>query len=299
MPDFHRHAFTSMGCPCSIQVEHADAARARAAIAAAEAEVHRLDRKYSHYRDDSQLADWCRAAGSGCSSELDEESAALIDLAALLHAQSGGLFDITAGALTRLWDSPAATVPERADVAAALALTGWRHLRWRRPQLELMMPGMRLDLGGLVKEYAADRAATLLRTQGVESGVVELGGDVRVLGPHTDGSPWRIGIRHPRAPGALASIALREGGLATSGDYERVRVIDGRRYGHVVDPRSGWPVESFASVSVRAPSCVAAGAAATLAMLLGVTAGAAYLRALGLAHLTVACEGTLGGDLCA
>lgn len=293
----HRHDFASMGCPCSIQVEHADAARARRAIQAAVDEVDRLDRKYSHYREDSLLADWCRGAGGGRALELDAESAALFDLAALLHAQSGGMFDVTAGALTRLWDTPAQTLPGANELAGALARSGWRHLEWRRPWLRLLLPGLRLDLGGLVKEYAADRGADALRAQGVHAGVLELGGDVRVLGPHLDGRPWRVGIRHPRAPGALAHIELADGGLATSGDYERVRVVAGRRYGHVVDPRSGWPVQSFASVSVCAPSCLAAGAAATLAMLMGVAAGGGYLLELGLPHLTVDADGRVDGSL--
>lgn len=149
--------------------------------------------------------------------------------AALLHAQSEGMFDITAGALTRLADRRH-TLPDLAEIAAARACVGWRHLSWQRPQLRLDWPGMRIDLGGLVKEYAADRAAQACSELGIEAGVIELGGDVRVIGPHLDGSPWRIGIRHPRADGAIARIDMHEGGLATSGDYERALVIDGRRY---------------------------------------------------------------------
>lgn len=292
-----RHQFRAMGCPCSIQLEHPDARLADAAIAAAIGQVERLDRKYSHYRDDSLLADWCASAGSGRVFELDAESAALFDLAALLHAQSGGLFDITAGALTRLWDRPQQTLPEPTEIDAARACIGWQHLYWQRPLLRLAPAGLRLDLGGLVKEYAADRAAQACIELGIAAGVVELGGDVRVIGLHLDGSPWRIGIRHPRAAGTLARIDVREGGLATSGDYERALIVDGRRYSHIVDPRSGWPIQSYASVSVRAASCLAAGAAATLAMLLGVQAGGGYLRELGLAHLTVDLDGVVGGEL--
>ncbi|MBK9655369.1 MAG: FAD:protein FMN transferase [Rhodanobacteraceae bacterium] len=292
-----RHQFRAMGCPCSIQLEHPDARLADAAIAAAIGQVERLDRKYSHYRDDSLLADWCASAGSGRVFELDAESAALFDLAALLHAQSGGLFDITAGALTRLWDRPQQTLPEPTEIDAARACIGWQHLSWQRPLLRLALAGLRLDLGGLVKEYAADRAAQACIELGIAAGVVELGGDVRVMGPHLDGSPWRIGIRHPRAAGTLARIDVREGGLATSGDYERALIVDGRRYSHIVDPRSGWPIQSYASVSVRAASCLAAGAAATLAMLLGVQAGTGYLRELGLPHLTVDLDGVVGGEL--
>lgn len=292
-----RRDFTGMGCPCSIKVEHADARIAHAAILAAMTEVVRLDCKYSHFRDDSLLAVWGGSAGSGRQFEVDNESAGLFDLAALLHAQSGGLFDITAGALTRLWDRPQQTLPDAADIAAARARVGWEHVYWRRPQLRLDLPGLRLDLGGLVKEYAADRAAQACIEAGIEAGVVELGGDVHVIGPHLDGSLWRIGIRHPRADGALARIDIGSGGLATSGDYERALVVDGRRYSHIVDPRSGWPIQSYASVSVRADSCLTAGAAATLAMLLGVQAGTGYLRELGLPHLTVDLDGVVGGNL--
>lgn len=295
-PALIKHDFTGMGCPCSIQIEHADAPTAKAAITAAIAEVARLDGKYSHYRDDSLLAVWCASAGSGRTFEVDAESAALFDLAALLHAQSGGLFDITAGALTRLWDRPQQGLPAAGEIAAARACVGLGHLSWQRPRLRLDLPGLRLDLGGLVKEYAADRAAQACVELGIKAGVVELGGDVRVIGPHLDGSPWRIGIRHPRADGAIARIALSDGGLATSGDYERALVIDGRRYSHIIDPRSGWPIQSYASVSVRAASCLAAGAAATLAMLLGIEAGAGYLRELAMPHLTVDLQGVVGGE---
>ena len=292
-----RRAFASMGCPCSIQVEHPDPALAAQAVDAAVAEVQRLDRKYSHYREDSLLAAWCASAGRGQWLELDAESAALLDLAALLHAQSDGRFDITTGALTRLWDRPQSGLPSAEEIAAARQRSGWHQLDWRRPQLRLRLPGLRLDLGGLVKEYAADRAAQACIDRGIGAGVVELGGDVRVIGAHPDGSPWRVGIRHPRVAGALASIAIADGGLATSGDYERAVLVDGRRYGHIVDPRTGWPIESFASVSVRAPSCLAAGAAATLAMLLGPEAGADYLRELGLPYLSVDGAGAVAGDL--
>jgi len=157
---------------------------------------------------------------------------------------------------------------------------------------------MRLDLGGIVKEYAADRCAQLCREAGIASGVVDLGGDLALIGPHRDGSPWVVGIKAPRAPGrASARIELARGGLATSGDYERALVVDGRRYSHIVDPRDGVPVRSFASVSVVADSCLIAGAAATLTMLFGIERGGAYLRELGLPHLCIDDEGRISGDI--
>jgi thiamine biosynthesis lipoprotein len=128
---------------------------------------------------------------------------------------------------------------------------------------------MEIDLGGIGKEYAADRAATICIERGVVHALVNLGGDVRAVGGQPDGSPWRIGIRDPRAPErAIAGLDVVDGAVATSGDYERYFEVDGRRYCHILDPRSGMPVEHWRSVSAVAPLCVVAGSCATIAMLL-------------------------------
>jgi thiamine biosynthesis lipoprotein len=156
---------------------------------------------------------------------------------------------------------------------------------------------LELDFGGVVKEYAADRAAALCREAGVLHGAVNLGGDIKIIGPHPDGSPWRIGIRHPRRSGAMiTSLELYAGGLASSGDYERCMVVDGVRYGHVLNPKSGWPVRRLASVSVIGDFCVVAGSASTIAMLKE-DDGPAWLENLGLAHFWVDVQGKTGGSL--
>jgi thiamine biosynthesis lipoprotein len=285
-----------MGCPCALHLEAESEIVAQAAFAATLGECERLDRKYSHYRDDSLVARLATLTGAPI--EVDEETANLLDFAAALHAQSAGLFDITAGPLTRLWDAQRGRPPTSEEIAQALRVTGWQHVAWTRPALHLQQAGMRIDLGGLVKEYAADRCAQLCRDANVTSGVVDLGGDLALIGPHRDGSAWIVGIKAPRTAGkAAARIELPRGGLATSGDYERALIVDGRRYSHIVDPRSGVPVQSFASVSVAADSCLVAGAAATLAMLLGIERGGVYLRELGLAHLTIDDDGKIGGDV--
>jgi len=294
----HRFAFNAMGCPCEFTLESTDRAAAAHAAAAARAEVERLDRKYSHYRDDSLVAALAAAADRGAVIEVDDETAALLDFSAALHAQSTGRFDITAGALTALWDAQRGRVPSADEIAAALARTGWQRVRWQRPRVAFSVKGMRLDLGGVVKEYAADRAAQACRDAGIRHGVIDLGGDLAAVGAHADGSAWRAGIKAPRNPqGALASIELRHGGLATSGDYERALLVDGRRYSHIIDPRSGIPVESFASVSVLADSCLVAGAASTLGMLMGLDEGQAWLQQLGLPFLCVTAAGKVSGTL--
>lgn len=293
----HPFRFSSMGCPCELQLE-ADADVAARAAAAAQAEVDRLDRKYSHYRDDSLVAQIGASADAGESIVVDNETADLLDFSATLHAQSGGRFDITAGALTKLWDLQTGRVPGAAAIERARARTGWRRADWQRPNLRLGVPGMRLDLGGVVKEYAADRAAQVCRDVGIVHGIVDLGGDLAVVGPHPDHSPWLAGIKAPRDTSrAFAQIELDHGGLATSGDYERAMIVDGRRYSHIVDPVSGYPVESFASVSVVADSCLVAGAASTLGMLLGLQGGYDWLQNLGLPFLCIDAEGKASGTL--
>lgn len=285
-----------MGCPCALHLETADATAAQRAFAATRAECARLDAKYSHYRSDSLLTRL--SANPQVVVALDRETADLFDFAAQLHAQSAGLFDIAAGALTRLWDAQRGRLPHANEIAAARAISGWDRLTWQRPHLQLRTPGLKLDFGGVVKEYAADRCAQACREVGVAAGVVDLGGDLALIGPHRDGSAWIVGIKAPNASGrAAARIELPHGGLATSGDYERALLIDGRRYSHIVDPRTGYPVQGFASVSVVADACLVAGAAATLAMLLGCEHGGAYLRELGLPHLTIDGEGRIDGNL--
>ncbi|MEF7615101.1 FAD:protein FMN transferase [Aquincola sp. MAHUQ-54] len=289
-----RHAFRAMGGPCEVRLQADDPALAARAARAAEAEVRRLEARFSRYRADSIASRINRSAGSGTAIEVDAETAALIDYAQTAWVQSEGLFDITSGVLRRVWDFHAARVPSQAEIAPVLALVGWQQVRWRRPWLSLPVAGMELDFGGYVKEYAADRAAAAARTAGACHGFVELGGDIALVGPHADGAPWRIGIRHPREPArAAAELRLARGAVASSGDYERCFEQGGRRYSHLLDPRSGWPVQGgLAAASVVAGQCLVAGTATTIAMLKGAGDGLRWLQALGLPYLAVDHHGT-------
>jgi thiamine biosynthesis lipoprotein len=292
-----RRSFRAMGSPCELWLYATPGLDADAVLAAAQAEVLRLERKYTRYRDDSLTAAINRSAGSRRGVAVDAETAALLDYAGLAFEQSGGLFDLTAGVLRRAWDFRSGRVPAPEEIEALRPQIGWQKLVWRRPRLVLPTAGMELDFGGCVKEYAADRAAELCRSLGAAHGLVDLGGDLAVVGPHPDGRPWRVGIRDPRRPGrARASLALCGGGVATSGDYERCMVVGGRRYSHLLDPRTGWPVEALASVTVAASHCLVAGTASSVAMLKG-RAGPAWLRRLGLPHLSIDAEGKAAGSL--
>jgi thiamine biosynthesis lipoprotein len=278
-----RFPFGAMGSPCELQLYAETPQQARGAADRAIADIALLEARYSRYRQDSLLSAINAAAAQGGSIKVDAETA--------------GLFDITSGVLRRVWSFASGRLPDPAELAAVLRRVGWAKLRWDNPRLEFPIAGMELDFGGIVKEYAADRAGTLLLDLGITQGLVNLGGDIRVLGPHPDGRAWAIGIRHPRRPDALlGNLLVRQGALATSGDYERCLEIDGRRYGHILDPQTGWPVEGLAAVSVLAPCCLVAGSASTIAMLKA-QEGPAWLAGLGLKHLWVDGTGRIGGNL--
>ena len=297
------YGFQAMSSVCEIRLDGdnepalADAARqatsqaTSAAISEAISEVRRIETKYSRYRPDSIVSRINAAAGSGTALAVDDETAGLLDFAAHLHALSDGLFDITSGVLRRAWDFRAAVVPDSARLHALLPLLGWPLVRWREHRIELPRAGMEIDFGGFGKEYAADRAATLLQQHGVAHGMVNLGGDIRLVGPRPGGAVWSLGIQHPRdAKRMLATLMLGTGALATSGDYERYFELDGVRYCHLLNPRTGRPVNAWRSVSVVAPACLAAGALTTVAMLKGGDA-LAFLAAQNVAYLAVDAAG--------
>ncbi|MGZ4954206.1 MAG: FAD:protein FMN transferase [Methylobacter sp.] len=295
--NYYRHAFKAMGSPCEIQLFAENHSEARRVADSAIADVYRLEALYSRYRSDSLLSDINRAAAAGGCITVDNETAGLLNYAAICYDQSDGLFDITSGILRRAWRFDLNKLPEQAQIQELLDKVGWHKLHWAPPVLEFSTPGMEIDFGGVVKEYAVDRAATLCREAGIRHGVVNLGGDIKVIGPRADGSPWQVGIHHPRRDEAIMqTISLREGALASSGDYERCIMVDGVRYGHVLNPKTGWPVKHLAAVSVVGDFCVVAGSASTIAMLKE-DDGPAWLESLGLPHLWVNVLGEVGGTL--
>jgi len=285
-----------MGSRCQIQL-HAGR-DADAIVRAARDDIERLEHKYSRFRSDSVVSHINASAGDAEGIEVDAETAALLDYADIGHRLSDGLFDVTSGVLRRAWDFRSNRLPTPQQIEALLPLVGWRKVVWERPRIALPRRGMQIDLGGYVKEYAADRVVQLCRGMGARHGFVDLGGDIAVIGPQPEGSPWRVGIRHPRAPqAAIAWVGLSSGAIASSGDYERFMLVDGVRYGHILDPTQGWPVSGLAGVSVIAPQCVVAGTTSTIAMLKGEHAGRAWLAEVGLPHLSVDARGRVSGTI--
>jgi FAD:protein FMN transferase len=295
MPLFH-FCFSAMASVNELQIWADAETDARRGADAAIADVLRIEAKYSRYLDDSVVTRINREAGNA-EVPIDPETAALLRYADECHKLSGARFDITSGALRRAWDfrRKPPRLPTEAELGAAVSAIGWGDVEWDERAIRLPRAGMEIDFGGVGKEYAADRMATLCLEHGLEHVLVNLGGDVRVTGPQHDGAPWRVGIRHPRRAGeVITTVDLAGGALATSGDYERFFELDGIRYSHVLNARTGWPVRHWQSVSVVAPLCVVAGSCSTIAMLLE-DSGEAFLGAQGVRYLAIAHDGTLTG----
>jgi thiamine biosynthesis lipoprotein len=240
MPRF-RFTFRAMAAENEFQLVAADEATARRIADLAIADVRRIETKYSRYRDDSITTRINRAAGKEPVA-LDSETAALLHYADQCHRLSGGLFDVTSGVLRRVWDfkRKPPQLPGRNALAATVALVNWSSVEWSPNAIRLPRAGMEIDFGGIGKEYAADRAATICLESGVRHGLVDLAGDVRALGPQESGAPWRVGISHPRHPGkVIAYVELAGGAIATSGDYERFFEVDGKRYCHMAIGKRG------------------------------------------------------------
>jgi len=263
--------FDAMASPCEVlsRAAHLGAARELGECAAAEA--WRIEEKYSRYRADSVIS--YLHGHRGIPVKVDEETASLLDFARRCHRISDGMFDITSGILRRAWTFDGSDrLPEPEAIAALLPYIGFEKLRWQHPIIEVPT-GMELDLGGIGKEYAVDRAYELLSKKKPGPFLINFGGDLRASGPPPNGF-WQVGIEKPgRERDAGMILHLEHGALATSGDSRRFLLRDGVRYGHVLNPKTGWPVQHAPkSVTVAASSCTEAGLLSTLAILHGARA---------------------------
>jgi thiamine biosynthesis lipoprotein len=258
-----------MGGPCEVLAEVGDESAARKIVEAVAACAWRIEDKFSRYRADNIVARINASAGMPV--EVDDETANLLDFAALIHRLSDGLFDITSGVLRRAWTFDGGSrVPSPDEIAALLPLVGWSKVSWHRPVLTLR-PGMQIDFGGIGKEYAVDQAITLLGQSGRAAVLVNFGGDLAVTRARDADRPWRVGVESIEAASRAARlIDLAAGAIATSGDTHRFVESHGARLPHILDPRTGQPVRDAPhSITVAAPTCTNAGMLTTLAMLRG------------------------------
>jgi len=276
-------SFHAMGTQCDVQY-CAPSGDAQAAQFERQAItwVNTFEAKYSRFKDDSLIGRINAAAGKEWTA-VDVEAEQFFKLCDTLQFMTQGVLDPTALPLIKLWNWKAVppAIPGVKEIAAAKALVGWQKVQRKSGQIFLPQAGMALDFGGFGKEFAVDRVAQIGTECGLSAVLVDFGHDLRTMGLPPGRPAWHIGLEDPKKPGATAgSMAITANkAVASSGDYLRCFTREGRRYGHIIDPRTGWPVANGClQATVVAPTCLQAGVLSTTAFVLGVPKGIDFIQ---------------------
>lgn len=277
-----RLEFRALGTQCEVRYTAASSRAASDFERAVRAWVETFEGRYSRFRPTSIIARINAAAG-GSWVEIDAETEQMLDLCQVLHEMTDGILDASTGPLLRLWDYrlPPPELPGPGQVAAVRALVGWSRVQRAPGRVFLPRAGMALDFGGWGKEWAVDAVAQLAAARGITDALIDFGHDIRGIGRPPGRAAWHVGLEDPARPGTpCGSVALFSGkGIASSGDYLRNFMHAGRRYGHIVDPRTGVPVtHGVRQVTVIADTCFQAGIVSTTAFVLGPVAGLEFIR---------------------
>ena len=280
--DWHAREAAIMGTRIAVELWHEDPAAAEQAIDAVLAEMRRVDALMSHYKPESQLSQ-INARGATETVHVDRELSMLIARALGFSETTGGAFDITYASVGYLYDFRAHLRPSDAQIAAGLGAVDWHHVVVDRENstVRYTSPGVRIDLGGIAKGYAVDRAITLFEARGIRHASVTAGGDSRILGDRF-GRPWMVGIRHPDdEQRIIARIPLEDAAISTSGDYERYFDEGGQRYHHIINPRTGKSAGEVRSVTIIGAEATLTDALSTSVFVLGPERGMALVERLG------------------
>jgi FAD:protein FMN transferase len=281
-PALRQLSFAAMGTRCAVQyVAPAGDEQASAFERAAVGWVSAFEAKFSRFRPDSLISRINAAAGQYWV-EVDPEMEGLLQLADTLYVMTHGVLDPTALPLIQLWNFKAENprVPTAMEIAGARGLVGWKNVQREPGKVFLPLRGMALDFGGFGKEYAVDLVAQLAVDRGITAVLVDFGHDLRAIGTPPGRIAWHIGLEDPKHPGQPAgSVGLTGRGIASSGDYLRCFHAGGKRYGHIIDPRTGYPVDNGClQATVIASSCLQAGVLSTAAFVLGLKEGMALIE---------------------
>ncbi|HYA15313.1 MAG TPA: FAD:protein FMN transferase [Syntrophales bacterium] len=231
--------------------------KANTAIDSTFKELDRLGRLLNFYAEDSEVSMINRYAGIN-PVKVSKETLEVIDKALSISRSTDGAFDITIGAIVKLWDFEKQILPDDKSIKEKLKLVGYKNVivDKARSTVFLQKKGMQIDLGGIEKGYATDRAVNVLKQNGITAGIIAVGGEVKPFGIKPDGEPWRVGIKNPHQKGkedeVFAVVNLTGKAISTSGGYEKSFVKDGRWYHHILNPATGYPVYECQSVSVIA-----------------------------------------------
>lgn len=270
-----------MGTIVDITVAHPSEEQARSSIKEALGEFQRIDDLMSSYKPDN-IVSRVNRAGAAVKIPVGEEVFRVVREAVGFSGASGGAFDATIWPVSQLWGfNQGGRIPDPKILADKLDLVGYKNvlLDGSGYSVGFMLGGMGLDLGAIAKGWAIDRAMEKLVSRGIRRAIIDAGGDLRIMGSRPGKDFWRIGVQHPRDPGALIfTFDLKDTAIVTSGDYERFFMAEGVRYHHLLDPATGQPARDCQSVTALAPTATEADACATAAFVLGPEKGIAFLR---------------------
>lgn len=277
----HRQSQFVFDTLVEIMVAVRDADQAQQAMAAAYSEMRRIEAVLSRYRRDSQIARINARAGAAV--PVNKEVYEILERAQEYARITDGAFNVTIGPLIDAWGIGAEQqrVPDDAELQPILQAVGLEHLDLSNPlEVRLTHPDAALDLGGIAKGYAIDRAVEMLAQHQITSALVNAGGDIRCIGVKPDGTPWQVGLQHPRDATKLSGIvAIDDTAIATSGDYERFFLRDGVRYHHLLHPHTGRPARACQSVTILTDTAEAADVFATALFIMGPDQGLRMLEA--------------------
>ncbi len=253
-PPYYQEQGFVFGTRVEISIYGESHARAQSAIAEVMQEFRRLHNMLHAWKP-SELSELNAAFAQGKSKEVTPELANILTNATQLSAQSGGLFNPAIGGIIKLWgfhaDEVKLTLPDHKELLTWVSKRAqMSDINMRTSQVSSRNQAVQLDLGGYAKGYALDRAAQMLKQQGINHALINIGGNLLALGKHGERA-WRVGIQHPRKPGPIATLELNDGeAIGTSGDYQRYFMLGGERYCHLIDPRNGQPVQGVQAVTV-------------------------------------------------
>lgn len=284
--DWHSDSQAIMGTEINARVWHPQPEAGRAALAAVMAEMRRIDRHFSPYKEDSELSRLNRLAPSANAEaplKISKELTRLLARSLEYGELTGGAFDITFGSVGRYYDFRTGEQPGKQQLQELLPAIDYRLVRLNpeRRQVYYAHPKVYVDLGGIAKGYAVDRAIALLRERGIEHASVSAGGDTRLLGDHR-GRPWVLGIKNPRQPERIVlRLPMMDEAISTSGDYERYFMTEsGERVHHIINPSTGTSAGELASASVMGPRALDTDALSTSVFVMGRKRGLALIDRL-------------------
>lgn len=294
--EWHARDAQAMGTTVRVEVWHEDARAAEAGIEAVLAELDRVERLMSTYREDSELSRINRTAAQG-PVPIGAELADLIARSLEFSDLTGGAFDVTYASVGHLYDYRSGIKPSAERIEQVLPAVNYRHIQLDRERLTIQYAreGVTIDLGGIAKGYAIERSARMLQARGIRHALVNAGGDTRFLGDRR-GRPWFIGVRDPDdRSGLVAKIPVSDEAVSTSGDYERFFDRDGERYHHIIDPSTGTSARELRSVTIIGPDATTTDALSTSVFVMGPRRGLELIDRLpGIEAIVVDREGRLG-----